>query len=224
MTGSMNEFTINPREPLIGPMLEWLGAAPESLIVLNHPMWDENHVGAALHGEFSGAFLQAFRPFIHALELNGLRPWKENQRAVEMALRFGLPIISGGDRHGREPNACLNLTNAGTFAEFAAEVRSDGQSDVLLMPHFREPLKMRILENICDILEDHPCHSMGWVRWSDRVFYLTDGGIVKSLGELWGTRFPAVVNRFVSLVQLLKHRGVRSVLRAALNDSRQYAF
>jgi hypothetical protein len=65
---------------------------------------------------------------------------------------------------------------------------------------------------------------MGWVRWSDRVFYLTDGGIVKSLGELWGTRFPAVVNRFVSLVQLLKHRGVRSVLRAALNDSRQYAF
>ena len=30
----------------------------------------------------------------------------------------------------REPNACINLTNAATFSEFAEEVRSDGWSDL----------------------------------------------------------------------------------------------
>jgi hypothetical protein len=223
MTQAMNEFTATPSEPPIGPMLEWLGAAPDSLIVLNHPAWDENHIGEAAHSECAGEFLQAFRPFIHALELNGLRPWSENRKAVQLAARFGLPLISGGDRHGREPNACVNLTNASSFAEFAAEVRCDGWSDVLLLPQYREPLKMRILENMCDILEDDPNHALGWMRWSDRVFYLTDEGIDKSLSEFFGGKFPAVMNRFVSLMQLAKHRRVRSALRLAFNDRREFA-
>jgi hypothetical protein len=32
-------------------------------------------------------------------------------------------IISGGDRHGCEPSAVLNLTNAKTFSEFIDEIR-----------------------------------------------------------------------------------------------------
>ncbi len=223
MTGAMNGFTKAPAMSRIGPILEWLGAAKESLIVLNHPMWDETHVGEAIHAECLGAFLQAFRPFIHALELNGLRPWSENRKAVQLAARFGLPMVSGGDRHGREPNACVNLTNAGSFAEFAAEVRNEGWSDILFLPQYRDSIKMRILENMCDILEDDPRHAMGWTRWSDRVFYLTDEGIVKSIHELWGKRFPAVVNRFVSLMGLVKHRRVRSALRVALAEGREFA-
>jgi len=224
MTRAMNEFTAAPAESSIGPLLEWFGATPGTLIVLNHPAWDENHIGEAGHLECAGAFLGAFRPFVHALELNGLRPWSENRKAVQLAARFGLPIVSGGDRHGREPNACVNLTNASTFAEFAAEVRCDGWSDVLLQPHYREPLRMRILENLCDILEDDPRHALGWVRWSDRVFYLTDEGVAKSLNELWGKKFPAVVNRFVSLMQLAKHRNVKSALRAALYERQEFGF
>jgi hypothetical protein len=224
MTRAMNEFTARPVEPSIGPLLEWLGAAPETLIVLNHPMWDENHIGEVSHTECVVEFLQAFRRYIHGLELNGLRPWGENRKAVELAARFGLPVVSGGDRHGREPNACVNLTNACSFAEFAAEVRLDGWSDVLLLQQYREPLKMRILENMCDILQDDPNHALGWVGWSDRVFYLTDEGIAKSLKEFWGKKFPAVVNRFVSLMQLVKHRRVRSALRIALNERQEFAF
>jgi hypothetical protein len=224
MTRAMNQFTDKPSEASIGPMLEWLRSAPETLIVLNHPMWDENHIGEAGHAECVNAFLGTFRPFIHALELNGLRPWSENRNAAQLAARFGLPVVSGGDRHGREPNACVNLTNASSFAEFVTEVRCDGWSDVLLLPQYREPLKMRILDNMCDILEDDPSHAMGWVRWSDRVFYLTDEGIAKSLSEFWAGKFPAVVNRFVQLMQLARHRRVRSALRFALNDSREFAF
>jgi hypothetical protein len=229
MTLAMNEFTATPDELRIGPLLEWLGSARDSLVVLNHPAWDENHIGEAAHAECVSEFLESFRPFIHALELNGLRPWSENRKAVQLAARFGLPAVSGGDRHGREPNACVNLTNASSFAEFAAEVRCDGWSDVLLLAHYREPLKMRIVENMCAILEDDPNHALGWVRWSDRVFYLTDEGIEKSLNELWGRKFPAVVNRFVSLMQLAKHRRVKSALRLALggrrwNEQQEFAF
>jgi hypothetical protein len=219
MTRAMNAFTKTPREAEIAPMLEWLGAAPETLIVLNHPMWDENHIGEAAHTECVTAFLELYRPFLHAAELNGLRPWAENRKAAQLADRFALPLISGGDRHGREPNANINLTNAGTFAEFVAEVRADGWSDILFLPQYREGLKMRILENMCDILEDDPNHARGWVRWSDRVFYRTDEGIDKSLTEFFNGKFPAVVNRFVSLMSLAKHRRIRFALRAALNES-----
>jgi hypothetical protein len=51
-------------------------------------------------------------------------------------------------RHGLEPNACVNLTNAGTFAEFAEEVRNDQWSDALFLPQYREPFRLRILENL----------------------------------------------------------------------------
>jgi hypothetical protein len=222
MTREMNAFTKEPCESRIVPMLEWMGAAPGSLAVLNHPMWDENHIGETAHRECLLEFLQGCRPFLHGLELNGLRPWRENQNTVKLAERYDLPVVSGGDRHGREPNACINLTNAATFAEFVSEVR-EGQSEVLFLPQYREPLKMRILENLVDILENDPQHGMGWVRWSDRVFYLTDEGIIKSLSEHWRGEYPAVVSRFVALVPLVKYRRVRWALRYALSDRREFA-
>jgi hypothetical protein len=86
------------------------------------------------------------------------------------------------------------------------------------MPQYREPLQLRIIENMCGILEDDPNHAMGWTQWSDRVFYLTDEGIVKSLKELWGDRFPRVVNRFVSLMQLAQSRSIKSALRLAFSQ------
>jgi hypothetical protein len=223
MARAMNEFTAAPDESRIGEMLAWAGEAPETLVILNHPMWDENHIGEAEHRSQVTAFLDAFGPFIHALELNGLRPWGENQKAVQLAEEFRLPVISGGDRHGREPNSCVNLTNASTFAEFVAEVRNDAWSDVLFLPQYRESLKMRILENMCDILEDDPNHARGWVKWSDRVFYRTDEGFDKSLSEFFNGRFPAVVNRFVSLMSLVRHRQVKSMLRLALNEKSEFA-
>ncbi len=223
MMREMASLTANPLEERIGPMLEWVGRAPETLVILNHPAWDENHIGAAAHVETVSRFLDSYRQFFHAAELNGLRPWAENKSAMALAERYVLPVISGGDRHGREPNANINLTSAATFAEFVDEVRRDGRSEVLFMPQYRDPLKMRILENMADIIEDDPRHAMGWVKWSDRVFYLTDEGGIKSVGELWGDRVPRVVHRFVSLMSLLKHHRVRSVLRVALDEKREFA-
>jgi hypothetical protein len=220
---AMAGLTANPVEAQIAPLLEFLHSMPETLIVLNHPLWDENHIGEVAHRECAASLLEAFGPYIHALELNGLRPWRENQAVAQFASSVSLPLISGGDRHGREPNACLNLTNAATFPEFVEEIRRDGWSDVLFMPQYREPFKLRILQNMCDILDPDDQHSLGWARWSDRVFYLTDEGIEKSLAELWGDRFPPVVNRFVGLMGLVRHRRVLSALRMALMEKQEFA-
>jgi len=55
------------------------------------------------------------------------------------------------------------------------------------------------------------------------VFYLTDEGIDKSLNELWGKKFPSVVNQFVSLISLARHTHVRRALRFALTRTRELA-
>ena len=196
MARVMNEFTAVPDECEIAPILEWLGAAPETLIILNHPMWDESHIGEAAHVECLGEFLTSYSKLVHALELNGLRPWSENLRATHVAKRHGLVVVSGGDRHGREPNACINLTNAKSFPEFVAEIRGGAGSDVLFLSQYREPLKMRIVENIIDILDDDPNHAMGWNHWTDRVFYRNELGAVRSLNDLWGDKLPRIVHRF----------------------------
>jgi hypothetical protein len=91
------------------------------------------------------------------------------------------------------------------------------------MPQYKEPFRLRILLNLCDIIEDDPNHSLGWTHWNDRVFYLTDEGIDKSLHEFWGDRIPSVVTQFVGLMSLVRHRRVRSALRFALAQKHETA-
>jgi hypothetical protein len=219
----MQAITSTPSEPAVGAMLDYLCSLRDVLVIFNHPLWDENHIGTEAHRIHVEAFLGRFGEFIHALELNGLRPWPENKAVTQFAAATAYPLISGGDRHGREPNACINMTNATTFAGFVDEVRRDGWSDVLFMPQYNEPFRLRILQNICDIIEPDPNHSLGWTRWSDRSFYLTDEGIEKSLGELWGDRVPGVVTQFVRCMGVIRHRRVRSALRVALSEKQEVA-
>ncbi len=205
----MRAFTANPSERLLPDLLTWFGRNPGTLVILNHPMWDEKGIGAGRHWSLLREFLRLFGGLIHALELNGLRPWKENQNVMTVAASVKLPVISGGDRHAREPNACINLTNAATFAEFADEVRSDGWSDVLFLPQYQEKFKLRMIRSMCEVMREDPEHELGWTKWSDRVFYLCDDGTARSLSELWATKIPAVVNQFVALMGLVR-LGLRS--------------
>ena len=55
------------------------------------------------------------------------------------------------------------------------------------------------------------------------MFYLTDEGIEKSLADLWGDRFSSVVNQFVGLMGLVRHRRVLSALRLALMEKQEFA-
>jgi hypothetical protein len=106
---TMAEVTVRKKGSDLTAILEWLCADPRTLVVFNHPCWDEEGIGAERH---------RYRLYIHALELNNLRPWSENREAARLARATGIPLISGGDRHARQPNAVLNVTNASSFEEF----------------------------------------------------------------------------------------------------------
>jgi hypothetical protein len=111
-------FTSAPSAARVRELFASLAEDPATLIVFNHPNWDEKGIGADAHRALARQFVAAYTPFIHAFELNGLRPWKENRTVFGLAKRFDKPLISGGDRHALEPNVILNLTNASSFPEF----------------------------------------------------------------------------------------------------------
>ena len=165
-------------------LLDLLCAAPETLIVLNHALWDLAGVGAAEHATLLRRFLHEHRERIHAVEVNGYRSWTENLGAMALAKAVSLPVISGGDRHGSAPNALLNLTAARSFEEFAAEIREGRHSVVLVMPEYRQSLVARKLAVASDALRAYPSYPHGQQRWVDRVSYERDGE-TRCLSQEW---------------------------------------
>ncbi len=192
----MNNYRQKPDKGRLAELLTALASIDQALIVFNHPLWNERGISQPAHRQVALEFLRRFGPSLHALELNGLRPWKENRDVIALAKAEQMPAISGGDRHALEPNALLNLTNAETFEEFADEVRA-GWSSVLVLRHSREQYSLRILHNMMDVLRTYERHANGWLRWSDRVFYLCHDGQTRSLTQLFGERPPAAVALFV---------------------------
>ncbi len=217
MLAAMAAYTTEPRAAWMAELLEWLAAEPGVLVVFNHPYWDEKGKGAAYHAAMAEQFLPRYRRWIHALELNGLRPWAENRRTLALAERYGLASVSGGDRHGCEPNALINLTEAGTFDEFVEEVRGGGPSRVLVMRQYREPMALRIVGAISDVMRTYEEHSYGWARWSDRVFYRDERGGAAPLSSTYlEGEEPSLIRMFVLAARLAEARGVRLAMRRML--------
>src|SRR5207249_314374 len=121
------------------------------------------------------------------------------------------PVISGGDRHGCEPNACINLTNARTFAEFVSEIHS-GCSAILFMPQYREPIAQRVLEAARDILRTYPEY-VGREHWSDRILYRGEYGVVRTVAEICLGREPRMVSCAVRAVEFFAADRVRTAVR-----------
>ncbi|SPE29575.1 conserved hypothetical protein [Candidatus Sulfopaludibacter sp. SbA3] len=211
----MASHTAAPDERRLPEILSEIARIPEALIVLNHPFWLEEGVDEGDHRRALEIVLQQCNTWFHAFELNGTRRWKENAEVVELAREWSRPLISGGDRHACEPAACINLTNAHSFAEFAAEVRA-GHSSVLFMPQYREPMPLRMLEAIWDILRPYPEYP-GRELWTERTFYRGDDGVARSLSALWGGRMPWMIPPVTGTVQLFATSHVRMALRLVLS-------
>jgi hypothetical protein len=221
---AMERFTADAKEPELRGLLDWLEEDDETLIIFNHPYWDEKGQGQVMHDALAEEFLSAYRRWIHALELNGLRQWRENRRTLSLAARRGLPAISGGDRHGCEPNALINLTGARTFAEFVEEVRVERRSTVLLMPQYREPMVSRIIRVIGDVMRDHDQHTHGWTKWSDRVFYRRQPDrLTVALREAFQDgREPRLIRLCVAGARLLLDRRVQAAMRQVLQPAQEF--
>lgn len=221
--GELAAVTKNPTRERVREILAAVNDSPGALVVWNHPSWDEARIGSVGHALIVGQFLERFGEFIHALELNGLRPWHENERVRSIAATSGHPLISGGDRHGLEPNANLNLTNAATFDEFADEIRRDRHSDIVFLPQYREPIRIRMIETMRDAVRDYPEFPEDRRRWSDRVFYTTVEGEIRPLSSVWNGNEPWPVKWFVRGVQATMMPQVRGALKAALADAQEIA-
>ncbi|MGC2656904.1 MAG: hypothetical protein WA324_02930 [Bryobacteraceae bacterium] len=236
LMSEMAAFTADPQPQNLGPILSTLNSYPDVLLVLNHAYWDEKGIGAAEHATILERLIAQHGHSFHAVELNGLRGWNENKMVLTLANEIGLPAVSGGDRHGCEPNAIVNLSRATSLAGFIHEVRYAQFSQVVLMPQYREPLKLRILQTMVDIVREYPAdfgaqrtrHSgasapislpEGRRRWCDRVFYKgPDYMEAIPLSKVWKDGGPPVVRRFLSAMRLIELRSVRSALRLALDD------
>ncbi len=213
------EFTARPSDLGLTEILEALHALPHVLIVFNHPMWDLYLVGAARHAQLLRRFMEENGRYMHALELNGLRSWKENRAVKTMAREWNKLLISGGDRHGMEPNANINLTNARSFTEFVHEIRYEDQSHVLFMPQYAEPWKHRVLRSTLDVVCDHPEFPLGSRRWDERVYHPDAQGVSRRVSELWPTGVaPNYVRFSIGFVRLLGLRPVSGSLRRAWDE------
>lgn len=192
-------------------LLESFARIPEVLIILNHPFWLEEGVQDSDHRLALPRFLGECLPWIHALELNGTRSWKENAAVVRLAESYLLPFISGGDRHAGEPAACINLTNAQSFAEFVSEVRCES-STVLFLPQYRNPMGHRILEASWDIVRSYPEYP-GREHWTDRFFYYSEDGIAQPLSLLWKGRVPWMLDGGTRVLQAIATTRLSHTLR-----------
>jgi hypothetical protein len=187
LTKTLLDFTFNTENHTnekLGEIFAMLNELPGVLLILNHPLWDIEMVGQKRHDQLLKDFIREHGRWIHAFEINGFRSWSENKAVIEMAEALGMPMATGGDRHGCKPNTVINLSSRRTFEEFVDEIRVDKHSEVVLMPEYRYPLHSRQMQSFGEILTHYPDFPEGRKRWFDRVFFDTgDGNGVRPLSS-----------------------------------------
>lgn len=210
---AFTNFTSAPSDAALLSLLRDLSSNPQILIVLNHPLWDLYKVGKAAHAADLDRFLTEAASTIHALELNGLRHARENREVAQLGRRTGHLLISGGDRHGIEANANINLSHARTFSDFVHEIRVLRRSHILFMPQYQKPWEERILGSTLDAITNHPQFSPGWQNWDERAFHQDAHGTMRPMSELWANGHPPMIMRLtLGFVRLFRHRGLAKAL------------
>jgi hypothetical protein len=219
---TLSDYTANPNDERLTEILQALHDEPNVLVIFNHPLWDLYLVGQDKHDFLVNEFLQKNGNYMHALELNGLRNWDENRAVRRLAEKWNMLLISGGDRHGIEPNANINLTNAESFTEFVHEVRREQKSDILFMPQYAEPWKHRILQSTVDAIRDYPEFPQGSRTWDQRVYHPNANGEVVPLSELWPNgQPPRAMSAIIAMVQMIGRGPVSGGLRIAWSEAEQ---
>ena len=209
----MASVTREPSAQALGALLEELDADPNVLTVFNHPLWDMRGIGHQPTVATAERFLKMYGQRLHALEINGLRCWRENLGVVHLAQESGHPVVSGGDRHGLEPNATINLTRAANFAQFAREIREERTSDIAILPQYGEPLYLRHLLTAWDAVREHP--QLERQRWIARVFIRCEDGIERPLSHVWTEGAPRWIDPCLNVIGLLASTPMRTVGRLA---------
>jgi len=220
LTDTLLDFTFNKEnhtDERLTEMFAMLNEIPTVLVILNHPLWDIELVGDKRHQELLKNFIRKHGKWIHAFEINGFRCWSENKAVIELAEALGIPMATGGDRHGCKPNTVINLTDASTFEEFVDEIREGRKSEVVLMPEYERPLHSRQLQSFSEILKFYPDSAEHRRRWFDRVFFDNgDGkGIVPLSAHGWKRGGPTWLRAAIWTLGFLGSPTMRPIFRIA---------
>jgi len=198
-------------------LLCWLNEYKGTLIVLNHPFADIGSRGVQKVKKAVFRLLKKAQGLIHALEINGYRPWKENLAVASLADALDLGLMGGGDRHGCSPNAILSLSSSQTLSEYAEEVRCYKQRAVLIMPEYFENPVARKLQSAVDFFRSCPEYCIPHRHWMDRVYFKAGEGVARPLSYYW-RRIPIWVRSSTWFLQLLTTRWVWFTIRALLRS------
>jgi hypothetical protein len=213
LMAAMRDATASSDEPQIFTLFAELCSMREVLIVFNHPLWNFYDIPSERFNFELARFLTAGNRYVHALELNGMRGHRENRAVIRLAAKWDQLLISGGDRHGREPNASLNLTNARDFAEFVTEIREGRQSTVLIMRQYAEPLGWRFYRNFAHIVGEYPGHPEGRRRWDERTFHPDRDGQICPMSKLWKGGEPEFLKTMFAAAVITAHLPLHGFLR-----------
>jgi glycosyltransferase involved in cell wall biosynthesis len=207
------------REPDLAESDAWVHAAPSALTVLNHPLWNA-HIDVAQAATTLSEFVRLHRPFLHATEINGYRRHAENKAVVRLAREWNLPVLAGGDRHGRAPNAMVNLTSARTFAGFVDEVRRGGVAHTVVLPDYREHTATRVLAVVADVLCENSVGDPLQRHWTQAVSavprYLVQDGVN-------GFLRPEVAGQADAVCDLMRNQGRAAAMGLAARESARAA-
>lgn len=219
LTKILLEYTFvkeNHSHSKLTEMFAMLGDIPQVLVVLNHPLWDIELVGKERHVALLKNFISTHGQWIHAFEINGFRSWSENKAVIELSQSIGMPLVTGGDRHGCKPNTVINLTKASSFEEFANEIRKDKKSEVVLMPEYEYPLHSRQLQSFSEILSLYPQFPEGRKQWFERVYVdISDGNGLRKLSAHWDNSGPIWLRAAIWTLGVLGSTKLRPLFRVA---------
>jgi hypothetical protein len=214
----LTAYTRSPSEQRLMELLSSLDQEPDVLVVFNHPLWQQRLPNGQGFAQTVDQFLEANYRFIHALEINATRSWKENFSALQLAERWQRPIVSGGDRHATEPSAAVNFTQSETLAGFIHEIRGDGLSHIVFMPQYQDPLCLRMTRSLLDIIREYPENPVGSRRWDDRVFHPgRPRELIQPLSALW-RKPPAAIEKIFSIFRLAENDSVGRALKVMLTQ------
>ena len=85
--------------------------------------------------------------------------------------------------------------------------------DPPVMPQYAEPVFIRTIRTLLDVMRNYPEFPIGSRRWDDRIFHPhLASGTYKPISALWKAP-PAYVERTFSCLRLFEHAAVQRALR-----------
>ena len=104
-------------------------------------------------------------------------------------------------------------------------MRREKKSNVLFMPQYAEPWKLRLLQSTLDAIRHYPEFPQGSRNWDERVYHPDANGVVRPLSELWPQGVGAAGDEaaIIAMVQLLGRRPLAGGLRLAWSEARAVA-